>query len=137
MKFILTILSLVLVLPVSAQRRPAYVILNSAPLVEHLVRTAGKVHPRERMFTPESASYEAALRQEKAPLIANMQQRGIPVERQIETLLNAVFVQATEQDLAWLRTQPGVAAAEFSPTVYRHLDTATTLIGAPAAWNAL
>src|ERR1019366_2465236 len=65
------------------------------------------------------------------------QERGIVVDWQIETILNAVLVQATEEDLLWLRTQPGVTAAEFAPMFHVHLGAAAKLINAPAVWQSL
>jgi minor extracellular serine protease Vpr len=123
--------------PASAQRRPAFVVFSSPPLVEHLAATSRQTAVRDRLLTPEAETYKSALRAEKAPLVARMEERGIVVESQIETVLNAVLIQATDEDLAWLRTQPGVTAADFTPAVHPHLDTAANLISAPAVWNSL
>ncbi len=124
-------------IPASAQRQPAIVTLNSPPVVEHFVRTPREISVRRRLFTSEAASYRAALRTEKAPLVASIQGRGIPVDWQIETILNAVMIQATDDDLAWLRTQPLVTSAEYAPTFRVHMDAAAKLISAPAVWQAL
>jgi uncharacterized protein (TIGR03437 family) len=126
-----------LTLPLSAQRQPAFVVLSSSSAIEHLAATPRDTSVHDRLFTAEGQSYKAALRTEKAPLVTRMQQRGIPVDWQIETVLNAVLIQATDEDLAWLRTQPGVTAAEFAPTFHVHLDAAATLISAPAVWQSL
>src|ERR1035438_8912259 len=115
-------LCLLLTSPLSAQRQPAFVVMSSPAAIEHLAATPREIPVRERLFTAEAQSYKAALRAEKAPLVARMQQRGIQVDWQIETVLNAVLVQATEEELAWLRTQPGVATAEFAPQFHVHLD---------------
>ncbi len=130
-------LCLLLAVPLSAQRRPAFVVLRSAPIIEHLAATPRQASVRERLLTPEADSYKAALRAEKSPLVARMEQRGIVVDWQIETVLNAVLIQASAEDLAWLRTQPSVIAADFSPEFHRHLDAAASLISAPAVWKAL
>jgi len=129
-------LCLLLTTPLSAQRKPAFVVLSSPPAIERLAAAPRETSVRERLFTTEAESYRTALRTEKAPLVARMQQRGIVVDWQIETVLNAVMIQATEEDLIWLRTQPGVTAAEFAPKFHIHLDQAANLINAPAVWNS-
>jgi minor extracellular serine protease Vpr len=128
---------LLLSLPLSAQRQPAFVVLGSSSAVEHLAATPRETSVHDRLFAAEGQAYKAALRAAKAPLVARMQQRGIPVDWQIETVLNAVLIQATEEDLAWLRTQPGVTAAQFARTFHVNLDAAATLISAPAVWQSL
>jgi minor extracellular serine protease Vpr len=130
-------LGLLLAGPLLAQRRPAFVVLGSAPIIEHLAATPRETSVRERLFTAEAKSYQSALRVEKAALVARMQQHGIVVDWQIETVLNAVLIEATAEDLVWLRTEPGITTAEFAPKFHVHLDAAASLISAPAVWNSL
>src|SRR5262249_26814843 len=65
------------------------------------------------------------------------QSRGLVVTRTLETVLNAVIVEATDDDLTWLRAQPEVKSAEYSPAIHVHLDYATAIIGAPQIWTQL
>src|SRR6202012_1408149 len=71
------------------------------------------------------------------PLVARMLQRGIPVTAQLETVINAILIDATDDDLAWARAQPEVQAAEFAVEMRPGLDAATALIGAPQIWAQL
>jgi minor extracellular serine protease Vpr len=127
-------------------RRSAIVVLSASPLVPHLVATApatslagngrnvDSAAIRGRMFSSEGDTYLKALRDAKAPLIAQFQARGGEVISQAEHVINAVMVHATEEDLVWLRSQPGVQSAEFSKVRRAQLNTATAIIGAPTVW---
>jgi hypothetical protein len=109
-------------------RRAAIVVLGGAPVVEHLLATSPRsVH--ERMLSSEGDRYAQSLRQAKAPLVAQLEARGAMVVAQTEHVLNAIMVDATPEDLAWLRQQPGVQSAEFSAMRHVDLNAATTLIG--------
>ena len=55
----------------------------------------------------------------------------------MQTLLNAVFVKATETEAAALRGLPGVTAVREMRQFKRHLFTALDLMNVPAAWNTL
>jgi minor extracellular serine protease Vpr len=131
----------------TAARRPAIVVLSAPSLVEHLNATTPRAASiseharteamRQRMFSSEGDVYAKSLRDSKAPLVSQMQGRGIEVVSQAEHVLNAVMIGATEEDLAWLRTQPGVQSAEFSAIRHLHLNAATSLIGANTVWNQI
>jgi len=116
-------------------RQQAAVVLRAPCLAEYLA--SDKAHARERMLSPEGDRYRAGVRQAKAPLVARMQQRGIPVTAQIETILNAILIDATDDDLAWLRAESGVLSVEYAVRMVPALDAATKLIGAPAIWTQL
>ncbi|MBM3748666.1 MAG: hypothetical protein FJW34_23060, partial [Acidobacteria bacterium] len=66
-----------------------------------------------------------------------MARRKIRVTGSVKTLLNAVFVRATQEQLAELRGLPGVRRVEHLPPMRRHLDEAVKLVGAPQAWAVL
>ena len=100
-------------------------------------RNVDSAEIRRRMLSSEGDSYAQSLRQAKAPLIAQLQARGAAVTSQAEHVINAIMVSATEEDLAWLRSQPGVQSAEFSRIRHTHLNSATAIIGAPAVWSQL
>jgi uncharacterized protein (TIGR03437 family) len=144
---ILVLLSLALAVCAAAQRRPATVVLRAPCLVEHLDTTepqaamggeaARATHIRQRMFSSEADQYRQSLRQAKAPLAARLRQRGAIVNTQTETILNALMIEAVDDDLVWLRAQPDVKAAEYALEMRPALDAATTLIGAPQIWNRI
>lgn len=117
-------------------RRQATVVLREPCLAEYLM-AGNKAQVHERMMSAEGAGYRAGLRRSKAPLVARIRQRGIPVTAQIETILNAVMVDATDDELIWLRVQPEVQAADFAIRLTAGLDAATSLIGAPQIWTQL
>ncbi len=93
---------------------------------------------RERMLSDEGEQRRQELRLAKAGFVARIQQRGLTVRFQTETALNAIMLEsATEEDLEWLRAQPGVKYAVLAGRDTLHLDTAASLIGAPQAWTLL
>jgi minor extracellular serine protease Vpr len=104
-------------------------VLEEAPL-------AAQVSSRKdlRAIAPDvPARIEAAqnrLREELA-------RRGIRVTGSVKTLLNAVFVRASEEQAAELRGLPGVRRVAWLPPMKRHLDEAIKLVGVPQAWNVI
>src|SRR5579871_868520 len=103
-----------------AQQRPAYVIFSTPPVVDHLASRHPGERVRNHLFTSEADTLRASLRAEKADLVTRLQQRGVIIEHQTETVLNSILIEATAEDLAWVRTQPGVVSAEFSPIIHAH-----------------
>jgi uncharacterized protein (TIGR03437 family) len=63
--------------------------------------------------------------------------RGVEVTGSASTLLNAVFVVASEDRLSELQSLPGVKAVVPERHYHRSLNRATQLLNAPAAWSAL
>src|SRR6266404_6178718 len=135
---------------VTTDRRPAIVRLSEPSVVEHIVATsksvaldtrgaavADPVEVRTRTLSSEGDQYAQALRSAKAPLAAQLQARGAIVLSQSEHVLNAIMINATADDLAWARTQPGVQSAEFAKKRHMHLNAATALIGAQQVWTQL
>ncbi|MBI3278231.1 MAG: S8 family serine peptidase [Acidobacteria bacterium] len=70
-------------------------------------------------------------------LASGLAARGIPVLARTQTLLNAVFVLATEARAAELRTLPGVVWVERLQPLRRRMTAALPLMNVPNAWNAL
>ncbi len=89
------------------------------------------------MFSTEGDTYRQALQQEKTPLIAALQARGVTIISQAEHVINSITISATAGDLAWIRTQPGVKSAHFAAVHHVHLNAATQLIGAQQVWNQI
>ena len=63
--------------------------------------------------------------------------RQVEVTGSASTLLNAVFVVASEDRLSELQSLPGVKAVVAERRYHRSLNRATQLLNAPAAWSAL
>ena len=63
-------------------------------------------------------------------LRAQLAQRNVPVTGAVQTLLNAVFVSATEEEAARLRALPGVKRVVWVRPVRHHLDRAVDLVNA-------
>jgi uncharacterized protein (TIGR03437 family) len=127
----------------AADRRDAIVVLEAPPVVEFLLSTrtaedrAAARPVRDRLQSREAKDYGALLRAGKAGLVDRLVGRGIVVGEQTETVLNAIMVRATAEDLAWIRAQPGVRSAEFAAEYTLYLDAAVQLVGAPQLWTAL
>ncbi len=73
----------------------------------------------------------------QAALRSNLASRKIPVTGAVQTLLNAVFVDAEPGQSDALKQLPGVVAVVPLRIRHPHLDRAAGLINAPAAWAAL
>jgi len=93
--------------------------------------------PRESSSRLASESRRQTIAAAQASLRANLASRQIPVTGAAQTLLNAVFVEATPDQLDTLRSLPGVQSVVRLGVRHPHLDRAAGLINAPAAWNAL
>jgi len=94
-------------------RRPAIVVLSEPSLAEAMEVPGSREHVPTRMFSTEGQVHLAAMQSRKAPLIAQIQQHGLPIRSQTEHVLNAVMLDSTEEELVWLRQQPGVKSAQF------------------------
>ncbi len=109
--------------PLSAARYA--LLLNDEP--------AGTPRSEQASVSTRRVSIAAA----QAALRTNLTARKFQVTGSVDTLLNAVFVQASPDQAAELRSLPGVKAVVLMRVRHPHLDRAASLINAPAAWNAL
>ncbi|MBM3957460.1 MAG: S8 family serine peptidase, partial [Gemmatimonadetes bacterium] len=66
-----------------------------------------------------------------------LSQRGCSVTGATRSLLNAVYVAASEGQLQELQSLPGVVRVVPMLPLRRHMDRAVQLVKAPAAWSAL
>jgi uncharacterized protein (TIGR03437 family) len=73
----------------------------------------------------------------QAAVKAELARRKTPVLGATQTLLNAVFVEATPETAQQLRGIPGVAGVVYMPPLKPDLNTAVNLIGAPTAWGMI
>src|SRR6266436_107422 len=85
----------------------------------------------------ERATHQQRIETAQATLKTELTARSITVTGSVETLLNAVFVQATKDREAELRSLPGVTSVVPLKRYRPKLDAAIQLVNAPAAWPAL
>ncbi len=70
-------------------------------------------------------------------LLRELDRRNIPTTGSVQVLLNAVFVQASKDREAELRSLPGVTSVIPVRRYHSNLNAAVQLVNAPGAWNAL
>jgi minor extracellular serine protease Vpr len=83
--------------------------------------------------TPASARIAAAQRNLRAALA----ERKIPVTGTVQTLMNAVFVEAAPSQVSTLRSLPGVRQVIPLRRLRQKLNTAIDLVNVRAAWTAV
>ncbi len=81
--------------------------------------------------------YRQRLRAAQVAVRDEIKRRNLRVTGTAQTVLNAVFVQATPESVAELRSLPGVKAVAPLRRFRMHLDKAVGLQNVPAAWQAL
>src|SRR6185436_5218551 len=118
-----------------AERAHRYaLILEDAPLVRQMARPFGV---RQALTSAEAESPRRTLLARQQALRSSLATRKIGVTGAIHTLLNAVFVAATEAQAEELRALPGVRSVVRMPEVRRTMNKALDLVNARAAWTAL
>ena len=100
-----------------------------------LLESAPAAAPRSELASV-SARHSSILAAQTA-LRTTLATRRIPVTGTVQTLANAVFVDAEADQVPLLQGLPGVKAVVRLSVRHPHLDRAAGLINAPAAWNAL
>ena len=73
----------------------------------------------------------------QAALRGALREQGIAVLGSVQNVANAVFVRASEEQAAALRSTPGIARVERMRPLRRHMNRAADLVNATAAWNTL
>src|SRR5262249_30134804 len=73
----------------------------------------------------------------QAAVIRALESRKVKVTGSVSTLVNAVFVTATPDQLADILSTPGVAAVRPMRRYKANLNKAVSLMNGPAAWNVL
>ena len=118
--------------PLAAQRgwERYALVLEDPPL-------ATQVAARKDLRTAAAREVSVRLEAAQERLRQELVRRDIRVTGSAKTLVNAVFVRATEAQLEELRGLPGVRRVEHLLPLRRHLDEAVKLVGAPQAWNVL
>jgi len=103
------------------------VLLTEPPVVE---RFPGRIEQTHAASEP----YRQHLREVQRGIRAGIEALQIPVTGAVEHLLNGVFVRATPEQAATLRSLPGVAAVV--PLRRYHIDDQLSLSNVQQAWNS-
>ena len=82
---------------------------------------------------PRARTWPASTRAQ-SPVFAELKRRQIPITGTGQVLVNAIFVSATPETAAELRSLPGVAYVTVAPQVKPDLDRAVTLQNVLGAW---
>jgi uncharacterized protein (TIGR03437 family) len=98
---------------------------------------ASRFKSREAMITAEAGQYREQIAAKQSLLRQQLKAKHVSVLGSVSTTLNAVFVSATPDRVAELRTLPGVLGVVPARHYHQQLNAATQLINAPAAWSAL
>jgi uncharacterized protein (TIGR03437 family) len=119
-------------LPLQAQRvRTEYALVLKDPPV------TAQIQNRQGLHEAAAQDQRTRILEAQSTLIGDLQSRGFQVSGSIQTLLNAVFVRASEGRLDELKSLAGVRGVAVLPPMKLHLNRAAGLINAPAAWNTL
>ena len=89
---------------------------------------------REAMQTTAALAYRQQVEAHQQSVRQDLASRHIAVAGSVSTVLNAIFVVATPDRVAELRTLSGVIGVMPERVVRRSLNQATQLANAPAAW---
>jgi minor extracellular serine protease Vpr len=104
-------------------------ILQDSPLASDSVPGKGvRAASPDRMRTIQSAQQS---------IRSSLSERKIQTTGAIQTVLNAVFVQATPEQAVTLNALPGVISVQRMLPLKRNLNAALDLMNVPAAWNAI
>ncbi len=82
-------------------------------------------------------AWRTQLRTKQAVLKKRLAELKIPVTGSADTFLNAVFVNASMDQVAQLRGLPGVSTVALAPRLHRTLDKALDLQKVKQAWNSV
>jgi uncharacterized protein (TIGR03437 family) len=121
---------LLLLIPVSAEARRYALILEDPPAARAAASRAG-------LYSTSGLDRRARISQAQASLRGTLRSRRLAITGSVQVLLNAVFVEASADREAELRSLPGVRRVIFLPRIRPLLDRAVSLVNAPGAWNAL
>lgn len=105
-------------------------ILEDPPAIE-------KMSSRADAQSAQTRTYQQQVLARQRSLKTQLNSRNIQVLGSVSTVLNAVFVRASESRLAELRALPGVKGITVVRKYKLNLNKADQLINAPTAWNAV
>lgn len=106
------------------------VIMQDAPAAQQFSGPTG-------LRTAAALDYRQRIQAAQLTLRRDVEKRGMRVTGSVQILMNAVFVQASQEQAAELRNMAGVQSVVPVRMLRRHLDKAVQLVNVPAAWTAL
>src|SRR5260370_39388613 len=118
----------------------------AAPAVRRLERYAlvlkdaplgRQVASRMDLASTGAVNSRARILRSQLQLTHELEQRGIRIPGSTHTILNAVFVAVTEDQVDQLSRMPGVVSVHHLRPLKRTLNTALDLVNVPAAWNSI
>ena len=124
----------------AAERREAeeYAIwLSEAAVGPRMAQPNRVQRGRVRMDAPELERLARAVDASQKSVRTALREMGLPITGSTRYLLNAVFVEATAEQAARLRSLAGVRGVVRMQRYRVRLNTALDLINVPQAWTAL
>jgi minor extracellular serine protease Vpr len=106
------------------------VILEEPPLLR-------QVSSRAALRQAEANAPRRRIERAQAAVRSAIQQSGVRVTGSTNTLIDALYVSASAEQAAALRSIPGVGGVVKMRAIKRHLNKALDLVNVPAAWSAL
>jgi uncharacterized protein (TIGR03437 family) len=115
-----------------AQGSPRHyiLILQDPPVASHFAS-------REAMATAEAGRYRRQIEAKQDTLRQQLAAKHFTVIGTVSTVLNAMFVVATPDRVAELKTLPGVLGVVKARNFHQSLNEATQRVNAPSAWAAI
>jgi uncharacterized protein (TIGR03437 family) len=104
-------------------------VLDDAPVAE-------RIRSRTAMRSEAAQAHLTKIRTAQRFVVGELTRRKIAVTATGQLLVNAVFVRATPEAAADLKSIPGVKRVQYLPPVKPALTTAVNLINVSAAWAA-
>lgn len=92
---------------------------------------------QESLRSAEALNYRERIQAQQRALRAELASRNIQVTTSVSDLLNAIFVVASPDRVAEMKSLPGVLGVVQQRLYTSKLNRATQLVNAPAAWNTL
>ena len=111
--------------------------INEYALILADAPVARQASSRQGLRTQAATGQRARILGAQQRLSEELARRAIPVTGAAQTLVNAVFVRASNDRVAELKALAGVQRVQMLPPVHRKLTTALDLVHASTAWSAL
>jgi uncharacterized protein (TIGR03437 family) len=121
----------------SAEPVEHYALVLTDPPAAARMASAGAQMASAHAMRPAAIDRVASIRTAQAPVREALRSRGLRVTGAVQTVLNAVFVEAPPSREAELRALPGVQRVQRMRRFKPLLDRAVQLVNAPNAWAVL
>ena len=111
--------------------------LNEYALILADPPVARQIQSRQGLQAQAARGQRARILAAQGRISEELARRAIPVTGAAQTLVNAVFVRASNDRVPELKALAGVQRVQLLPPVHRKLTTALDLVHASTAWSAL